>query len=421
MKKKLVYRAIAATILLTSIGLNLKSQTIFIRGQQFGTDKDEYTLNHVIDINGNVYVSGKTTGIMNGENFGKNDGFIMKIDSLGEKVWSRQFGTSEEEDTQWSAIDNKGCVYITGSTTGVLKDKNFGKEDIFIVKYTPSGEMEWSKQFGTEATDVAKGICTDKTGNIYITGMTEGKLGQSSFGKADGFIMKLDSKGTLLFTTQFGTPLDDYSYSIIEDINSDLLVCGSTWGDLAGKNKGFIDGFTGQFTNKGALVKYNQFGTDGFDIAMLVRSDNDRNIYVGGTTSGNFASQQIGDGDCFLLKIGPKGDILWNKQFGTTNNDGVRGIDIKPELTDNILVSGILNLPPGNDFIRMYSKDGVLLWERNFIAEGKKEITSGKDVNFDNRGNFYHLGLTGTNMFGKLIGEHDFYLVKLALDKSYRR
>jgi hypothetical protein len=356
---------------------------------------------------------------MGAKNYGKYDGFITKIDSSANTIWTRQFGTDGEDDIQWSAIDKEGFVYITGSTTGAFNNKNSGKEDIFIVKYNPQGEMEWSRQFGTDSTDIAKGIYAGRDGNVYVTGMTGGKLGKSSFGKTDAFIMILDQKGNLIKTTQFGTPGDDCGYAITGGPDSDIYVCGTTWGDLGGKNKGFIDGFTGHFTDKLDLIRYNQFGSEGFDIAMIINVDKDRNIYIGGSTSGNFGCQQIGEGDAFLLKTSEKGDILWNNQFGTKNNDGVRSIDINPEISDNILISGILNLPPAQGFIRMYKKDDTMLWEKSFIAKGTNLGTSGKGAIFDNKGNFYHVGLTGANLFGTLIGEADVYLVKIRLDKSY--
>lgn len=419
MKILKIKRAVTVILALTMMVNNLKSQTNFILGKQFGSDKDEYALNHVIDNKGNVYIAGKTNGIMNGKNFGKNDGFITKIDSLGNTIWSRQFGSDGEEDIQWSVIDNTDCVYITGSTTGVLNGKNSGLEDIFIVKYNPQGEMEWEKQFGTDSTDIAKGIYADNKGYIYITGVTGGKLGQNSFGKTDCFITKLDKKGNHLFTFQFGTSSDDCSYSITGGPDSDIFVCGTTWGEFAGKSKGLIDGFSGHFTDKGDLIRYNQFGSEGFDIPMILTLDDEKNVYIGGSTSGNFGCQQIGEGDCFLLKISEKGDILWNNQFGTKNNDGVRSIDFNSKISDNILVSGIENLPPAQGFIRMYKKDGGLLWERNFIARGGNLATSGKDVGFDNNGNFYHMGLTGANLFGTLTGGSDIYLVKLGLDSNF--
>ena len=413
-------KSIILVILLMIAAANrLKSQTNFVWGKQFGSDKDEYVLNHLTDQNGNIYVAGKTTGTINGKNQGGNDGFLIKIDNQGNTLWSRQFGTSQEEDIQWSAIDNEGNVYITGSTTGVLQDKNFGKEDVFVIKYTPQGEVEWSRQFGTDSIDVAKGIYVDPSGYVYITGFTGGIIGKSSMGKTDGFIMKLDPKGNLLFTYQYGTPLDDYSYAVTGDGNSEIYVCGSTWGDIAEKNKGFIDAFVGQFTTEGSPVKYTQFGSEGFDIAMNLLVDGEKNIYIGGTTSGNYGCEQIGEGDCFLVKIDKNGGMEWFRQFGTKNNDGIRSIELNPNVSDNILVSGVLNLPPAHAFIRMYSKDGNLLWERNFVAEGKNGDTSGKDVSMDNNGNIYHLGLTGANVFGTLIGGHDVYLVKFELDKSF--
>ena len=420
MKILKINRTLIVIITLTMMANHLKSQTSFIWGKQFGSDKNEYAMNHVIDNMGNVYVAGKTNGIMNGKNYGKNDGFITKIDSSGNTIWTRQFGSDGEEDIQWSAMDNTGCIYITGSTTGVLNSKSFGREDIFVVKFNPQGEMEWGKQYGTDSTDIAKGICADNKGYIYVTGMTGGKLGQNSFGKTDCFIMKLDNKGKQLSTAQFGTPGDDCSYAITGGPDSDVFVCGTTWGEFAGKNKGLIDGFAGHFTDRVDLIRYYQFGSEGFDIAMILNVDRDNNIYIGGSTSGNFGCQQIGEGDSFLMKISENGDILWNNQFGTKNNDGVRSIDFNFNISDNILVSGILNLPPAQGFIRMYKKDGSLLWERNFIAKGKNIGTSGKDAGFDNKGNFYHMGLTGANLFGSLVGEADVYLVKLKLDTGIK-
>ena len=407
-------------IAIIMISNNLKSQTGFVWGKQFGSEKSEYALNHLIDETGNIYIAGKTDGTIASKNFGRNDGFITMIDSSANTTWSRQFGTDGDEDIQWSAIDNKGCVYITGSTTGVFDGKHFGKEDIFIIKYNPLGEVEWKKQFGTDSTDIAKGIYADNKGFIYLTGMTGGKLGPISYGKTDAFLMKLDIKGNHIFTTQFGTSADDFSYAITGGPDSDLYVCGTTFGDIAGKNKGFMDGFTGQFTNRGDLIRYTQFGSEGFDLAMILTVDEEKNIYTGGSTSGNFACQQLGEGDCYLLKINDKGEILWNNQFGTEHHDGIRSIAINTEISDKILVSGILNLPPSQGFISMFNKDGEQLWERDYVARGSNLTTSGKDVNLDDKGNIYHMGLTGANMFGTSQGEADIYLVKLVLDSSYR-
>lgn len=408
-------KTILAILVLSMVTTHINSQTNFKWGKLFGSQKDEYVLNHLNDLNGNIYVAGKTTGVIGTGNYGRNDGFLTKIDSSGNILWARQFGTTQEEDVQWCAMDNNGGIYLTGSTTGDLGGKNSGKEDVFVVKYNTEGKILWSKQFGTDSSDIARSIFINKNGDIYITGDTRGKLGKSTSGKNDCFIMKLDTDGNKIFTTQFGSDKDDSGYCITGGKGSEIVVCGITWGDLSGKNKGFIDSFTGQFTENGELIKYNQFGSEGFDIAEVVSMDDENNIYVGGSTSGNFGSLQAGEGDCFLLKLNEKGEILWNNQFGTSNHDGLRSISFNPSVSDNMLVSGIVNLPPSNAFVRMYSKDGKMLWERIFAG------SSGKSVSLDNNGNIYHVGLTANNLFGNLIGQHNYYVVKLGLDRQYRK
>jgi hypothetical protein len=407
---------IIVVLFLSVMTFNSQSQTSFSWCRQFGTDKEDYVRNHVLDQNGNILISGYTYGNLDGENAGKKDGFITKFDSLGNIKWSRQFGSAEDEDIQWSAIDNKDCVYITGTTTGDLNGKSFGKEDIFVVKYNTEGLKLWTKQFGTDSIDLAYGIFADNKGFVYICGATLGTLGKSSSGMQDAFIMKLDSNGFLIYTNQFGTALHDGCGAITGDNLGNIYVTGPTFGNLGGTNKGLMDVFVGQFSDKGKLIKYTQFGSDGFDVPTTILLDNENNIYVGGTTSGNFGGVQMGEGDCFIMKISPKDELLWNNQFGTSKNDGVKAIAFNKKISDNILISGLTNLAPAHAYIRMYKKDGSLLWEKNIISDTGNDDASGKDISLDDEGNIVHLGLTLSKMFGNLAGESDIYLIKLRLD-----
>lgn len=382
-------------------------------GKMLGSDKEEYVLNHLVDNNGNIYIPGKTRGDIGGSNMGQNDGFLIKLDSSGKKLWSVQFGSEGNEDIQWSALDNSGNIYVTGFTTGILEGKNYGKEDVLIVKYTPAGKLVWKKQIGTDSTDIAKGICTDSGGYIYVTGMTTGKLGKVSKGKGDCFIMKLDPDGNIVKTVQFGTEKDDLCYSVISGINDDISVCGTTWGELGGTNAGLVDGFTAHTTSALEMLEFHQFGSEGFDIPLVLKADAKNDLYVAGTTSGDFASAQSGAGDCFILRMDQNGEIIWKRQFGTDQNDGVRGIDIEDEGSDKVVISGIINLPPEKAFVKIYNKDGNMLWERIFEAQGFTGGTSGKDIHLDKNGNITHLGLTKTPLFGPVIGGDDVYVVKI--------
>ena len=87
---------------------------------------------------------------------------------------------------------------MTGDTNGGLDgNTNSGSYDIFLVKYNSSGTKQWTKQLGTFSNDVGYGVTTDYSGNIYVTGRTEGGLdGNTSSGKYDIVLVKYDSSGT---------------------------------------------------------------------------------------------------------------------------------------------------------------------------------------------------------------------------------
>jgi hypothetical protein len=62
--------------IMVSFTNDIKAQTNFIWGKQFGTDKEEYGLITVTDHSGNVYIAGNTEGILADRHFGKSDAFI---------------------------------------------------------------------------------------------------------------------------------------------------------------------------------------------------------------------------------------------------------------------------------------------------------------------------------------------------------
>jgi hypothetical protein len=174
-----------------------------------------------------------------------------------------------------------------------------------------------------------------------------------------------------------------------------------------------IDAFAGIFSAEGKSVRFFQVGTDGFDIGLQVIADNENNLYLGGSTSGNLEQNQQGSGDCFLTKINSNTGVEWTRQFGTQNHDGVRGLEFNKNISGNLLVSGVMNLPPAKCFLRMYDPKGNLLWERIFLG------ASGKDVSLADNGNIYLLALTGENIFSKLIGVTDVIVVKIKLDRGF--
>jgi hypothetical protein len=138
---------------------------------------------------------------------------VVKYNTSGTMQWTKVIKAkrakqndpySEQSFGNGVAIDSSGNVYVTGNTNGGLDDyinagldgySNEDDGDIFVIKYNSSGTKQWTKQLGTSSDDDARGIATDSSGNIYVTGSTNAELnGNTSAGDSDIFVMKYNAQ-----------------------------------------------------------------------------------------------------------------------------------------------------------------------------------------------------------------------------------
>jgi len=129
------------------------------------------------------------------------------------KQWTKQLGTSSLDYGNGITSDSSGNIYVTGITSGGLDGNTiYGKNDMFLVKYNSSGTKQWTKQLGTSSLDYGNGVTSDSSGNIYVTGSTEGWLdGNANSGGIrcylrasckDIFLVKYNSSGIKQWTKQ---------------------------------------------------------------------------------------------------------------------------------------------------------------------------------------------------------------------------
>jgi uncharacterized protein YjiK len=291
----------------------------------------------------NIYLTGETSGGLDGNtNAGSSDIFLMKYDSSGNKIWTKQLGTADNDAGMGIATDSSGNIYVTGCTLGGLDGNiNVGELDIFLVKYDSSGNKIWTKQMGTTSSDFAWEVATDSLGNIYVTGVTSGGLdGNTNLGNGDIFLVKYDSSGNKIWTKQLGTAGSDAGVGIATDDAGNIYLTGSTRGELNGiVNAGYDDIFLVKYDSSGNKIWTRQLGTDSYDWAHGIASDGQGNIYVTGETLGGLdGNTNAGGRDTYLVKYDSSGNKIWTKQLGTVDNDA--GMGIATDSSGNIYVTG---------------------------------------------------------------------------------
>ena len=275
--------------------------------QQFGTTGNDVGRGIALDSSANIYITGSTEGTLGASAFGLSDIFLTKFDSTGNKLGTRQFGTTGRDTGYGVVVDSSGNVYVTGSTEGVLGASAFGLSDIFLAKFDSSGNQLFIKQLGTTGFDIGYGVAVDSTGNVYVTGSTEGTLGASAFGLSDIFLAKFDSSGNQLFIKQFGTTGFDIGYGVALDSSGNVYVTGSTEGTLGASAFGLSDIFLAKFDSSGNNIFIQQLGTTGRDIGYGITLDSSANAFITGSTEGILGASALGLSDIFLAKFNSAG------------------------------------------------------------------------------------------------------------------
>jgi hypothetical protein len=368
-----------------------------------------------VDANGNIYVIGTATGNFGSQlNQGSQDVYLTKYDSAGNVVWQNLLGSAGTANGYGLALDPSGGVVVTGASTADLTATSVadGNNDSFVARYDSSGSQTWIKQIQTLATNQSNTVSVDASGNIYIGGSVSGGVigaGQVGQGKADAFLVKLDSKGKVLAENQFGTSGNDSvaatataadgslyvasvqnGHAILSKYAAGDITAAPTWsqdlGDLAAGGSiggltvaggkvyvsgstsngnltgggasiasaasGGIDAFVFSATDNGTSVSSNTvtyIGTSGTDTAGEVTVAADGTVYVSGTTTGTFAGAQRtvqNVNNAFVTAIGSNGAINWTQQYGGA--DGVSTGKSVAIDTQGSSVLDALGLPRGN-------------------------------------------------------------------------
>ena len=230
--------------------------------------------------------------------------FLTKYDTNGTKLWTEQLGSiGGGEEGYGVSVDASGNAYITGYI-GVGLDDDYG--DMFLTKYDTNGNKLWTEQLDSSSYDKGCGVSVDVSGNVYVTGETDGSLdGNTSAGYADMFLTKYDTNGTKLWTEQLGTTSGDYGIGVSVDGSGNAFVTGYTFGSLDGNtNSGGSDMFLTKYDTDGTKLWTEQLGSDSNDYSCSVSVDGSGKVYVAGSTEGSLdGNPNAGGSDIFLIKI----------------------------------------------------------------------------------------------------------------------
>ena len=315
--------------------------------------------------------------------FGAQDFFIEKIDAIGNLLWAKQFGGIEGDISNAIIADYEGNVYVTGFFSGIVDFDpgidifnltSFTGSNIFVLKLDNNGNFIWAKQMEGMGYNGAAAISIDKMNNVILTGYFEdtvdfdpgvGNFNLISKGGYDAFVLKLSSNGDFIWVKQMGGIYNDMGTSITTDLYSNIYSSGLFNGiavfnlgadSIYFTTNGESDIFINKFDLNGNCLWVKQIGGVSDDCSNAITTDINNNVFITGyfydevdfdPNSNIFDLISNGNKDAFILKLDENGNFLWAKNIGGLGEDD--GYSVNTNVSGYAYLFGNFNLTIDSD------------------------------------------------------------------------
>lgn len=245
----------------------------------------EYMRDIVISSYDKRYLYFTGPGISN--SFGGEDFILIKCDTLGNTIWTRDFGNSNLERPEGITEDNDGNIYICGYRT------NSSSLDRVLLKVSSSGSLIFSNAYSNNSLNSFLFGVTHYKNFIYTSGYVHTNSSNREYN-----VSKFRLNGDVVWSKIYaaGTNGNAISQTNIEIKNNRIY---NSWS----VNKSSVDGYIMTLDTNGNVLLYNSIGTSNEDNINGISSITDNSLYYIGSTNSSNKQIMIGKVNCKLKSI----------------------------------------------------------------------------------------------------------------------
>ncbi|MBC7863677.1 MAG: hypothetical protein IAF38_11930, partial [Bacteroidia bacterium] len=226
----------------------------------------------LVDATVNTSESVMCVGYTNGVGAGGNDGWLVNVSNTGEILWQQTFGGSGDDYFNSILKTADGGFLITGFT----QSNSAGAEDVWLLKLSVSGLVEWEKRYGGITTDLGINSIQLSDGTYIVSASTN----SSGAGLLDHWLIKLDAAGTIISSKTFGNNVNQGYAHIMQKPDGNFFISGGT--DKNGNSDFDVIEIN---SNLDSLHEYI-FGSPDYEEAKNIVVLPDGNFILGGHSAG---------------------------------------------------------------------------------------------------------------------------------------
>ncbi len=363
----------------------LNSEGVLLWQQSYGGSSVERILDIIELHNGDLLVSGysrSTDGQVTG-NHGSSDFWILRLDSDGNLLWEKSLGGSGSDIAYAGAQELPDhSLIVAGSSTssdGDL-DLNYGEEDFWCVRLDSLGSLIWERNYGGSLADYANDLILTPTDDILIVGRTSSSDHDVStnFGGRDFWLLMIDNSGEIIMENSYGGSLDDEAVNVVPTSDEGFVIVGKSSSDDGdvGFNHGTVDIWIIGIDSLCSLSWESSLGGSNTDYATTLVQTSDSGLVVCGWTSsvnGDVIGNH-GSSDYWVVKLSEYGLDVSEIQ----NVPQTPGITCFPNPFNSSMK---IEIPQGSQGVEIYDVSGRLIHSsENIIGQQSINWTPQSDV-----------------------------------------
>lgn len=262
---------------------------------------------------------------------GNEDVFTVKTSNDGKIEWTKCYGGSNVDDGYAIKQTFDGGYILCGSTQSNDGDisSNRGASDVWLIKIDNEGEIEWERCYGGSKYDMGYSIQITPDSGYVFCGHTQSDNGDvhSSYDKINAWVVRTDRNGDTLWTRCLGGNGDDWATAITVTHDSCFLVAG--YSDSFNKN-GSMDGWFFKLNWSGKLLFSASYGGDSEDKFNSVECTPDSGILLGGYSwsDNGHLPNNFGFSDLWVVKLSRNYKVVWSKNYGGESHERFGNIKV---------------------------------------------------------------------------------------------
>ncbi len=323
-------------------------------------------------------------------------------------AFANRIGGTSDDRSKSIALDSLGNIYTAGSFKSTVDfDPGPGvfnmtgtspNVDAFVSKSDNSGNFIWAKHFASPLSYfVTEELVIDASDNVIVCGRFQGTSdfdpGAGTFnltavGSDDGYVMKLDSSGNLVWARQLTGSGDAHAWSVAVDPAGNVYSTGYFNGTVdfdpgaptVNLTSTFNDVFVSKLDSSGNFVWVRQLiGTFSHDIGSAITTDASGNVFTTGyffgtmdfdPGAGTTNLTSAGAEDIFVWKLDTAGNLVWARGMGGSGDDRSWGITL--DSAGNVLTtgqkSGSADFDPGAGTFNLASGADIFVSKLNSLG-----------------------------------------------------